>query len=339
MITKRRLMRRRRLPSLIVGAALATGGIFATEATGASAHKVDAQQEVSQNWSGYVVRSRSDKDFSSVSGSWVQPTVRASSGSGTGYSADWVGLGGSSQQSRALEQVGTSGDVVNGQTSYYAWYELVPSAEQQLSLVVHPGDHMSGKVTVNGTTVTVSLLDQTTGKSVTKTLRMSNPDTTSAEWIAEAPAAQTPGGSYSILPLADFGSVTFTNASATAGGHNGSIADPSWTVQQVDLTSAATSPVMGFGGGFGRSGPGGGSGQSTAGATAGRVSSNGSSFTVSYSANGVSASGSAGVGSAYGGYPSGGYGQPGFGGIPGGYPYGAGYPNGAYPGAYAYPSG
>jgi hypothetical protein len=335
MLTNRRFIRRRMLPVLVVGATLAGGGVLAAGATGASAHKLTAQQELSQNWSGYVVQSSSGKDFSTVSGSWVQPTVKASSGTGTGYSAAWVGLGGSSQQSQSLEQVGTAADVVNGRPTYYAWYELVPSAEQKLNLVVNPGDQIAGTVTVNATTVTVSLTDQTTGKSVTKTLQMSNPDTSSAEWIAEAPATQTPGGSYGVLPLANFGSVKFSNVSATSGGHTGSIADPSWTVQQVDMTSAATSPALGVGRRFDPSGLG-GSAQSTSSATAGPVSSDGSSFTVSYSAKGaaVSTSGSAGAGSAYGVYPGGPYDPPGLGGIPGGYSYGGGYPGAqGYPGA------
>jgi hypothetical protein len=194
------------------------------------------------------------------------------------------------------EQIGTAADVTGGKTSYYAWYELVPSAEQKLSLAVHPGDHMSGKVTVSGTTVTVSLSDQTTGKSTTKALRMSNLGTSSAEWIAEAPAAQTSYGSYSILPLADFGSVTFTNASVTAGAHTGSLADPSWTVQRVDMTPAATSPALG---GSVRISPAGlgEAGRSTGGASAGGISADGTSFTVTYSSGAAaqSSGGSAGA--------------------------------------------
>ena len=326
MITRHRLMRRRVLP-LVLGAALAVGGVFATDATGASTQNINAQQEQSQNWSGYVVQSSSGQSVSSVSGSWVQPTVKASSDSGTGYSAYWVGLGGSSHQSQALEQIGTAADVTGGQTTYYAWYELVPSAEQKLSLVVHPGDHVSGKVTVSGTTVTVSMSDQTTGKSTTKTLQMSNPDTSSAEWIAEAPAAQTSYGSYSILPLADFGSVTFTNASATAGGHTGSLADPSWTVQRVDMASAATSPALGRPARFSPAGLG-AAGQSAGGASAGGVSGDGTSFTVTYSSGAAAqpGGGSAGAGSGFGAYPRGPYGYPGYGGAPGGYAYGGGYP-------------
>ncbi|MGI8505914.1 MAG: G1 family glutamic endopeptidase, partial [Solirubrobacteraceae bacterium] len=128
----------------------------------------DVQQATSENWSGYVVGgSSSSKDFSSVSGSWVQPTAKCTSDGGSQYSAFWVGLGGSgSGQSEALEQTGTEADCSgSGTPSYFAWYELVPSAPVKLGLGVHPGDQISSKVSVNGTEVTVAVADQTTGQS------------------------------------------------------------------------------------------------------------------------------------------------------------------------------
>ena len=74
---------------------------------------------------------------------------------------------------------------------------------------------------------------------------MSNPDTSSAEWIAEAPSAESQDSSYQVLPLADFGKVTFTNASATSDGHTGTISDPNWSLQQVQLTSPSGSGELG----------------------------------------------------------------------------------------------
>jgi hypothetical protein len=342
--------RRRVMAAVGSAAAIVVASGFALTAPAASADATSAQQQTSQNWSGYVVQSSAGKSFSNVSGSWVEPSV--SSSSAQGYAAFWVGLGGASQQSQALEQTGTSAQVVNGQVTYYAWYELVPSAQVTLPLAIHPGDHMSGRVTVNGSNVTISLDDQTTGQSVTKTLQMSNPDTSSAEWIAEAPASEAADGSMQILPLADFGNVTFTNASATAGGQTGSISDPAWTVEQVDLSNAGGAPFLGDGSQFSPAGLGAGDAQqSAAGATAGGVSSDGTSFTVSYtsdatatpsgtspgSSGGTSASGDPGSGySGDGsGYPGGSAGYPG-----GGYP-GGGYPGGGYDysGGYGYSGG
>jgi hypothetical protein len=282
---------RNRLVSLATVAIAAVGAGLASTTSSASAQKVNAQRESSSNWSGYVVTSKNGQSFSSVSGSWVQPSVNANSSPSESSSAFWVGIGGSNNQSQALEQVGTEADSVNGQTQYHAWYELVPSPQQPLNLAINPGDHISAKVTVDGTTVTMSLTDDTTGQTQSKTLQVANPDTSSAEWIAEAPAAQTPAG-YSIVPLADFGKVSFTGAEATAGGHTGTIADSNWNVARVDLGSGGNQYYTAL------------SDQATAGASTGGVSADGTSFTVGYSAaNGAAqtptASGDPGSGYGY----------------------------------------
>jgi hypothetical protein len=316
------LRRRRFVPVLAIILALAAAGSLTIgRAASASATPLNVQQASSQNWAGYVVkRSTAANGFSSVSGSWVQPA--ATTGSSQGYSAFWVGLGGSSSQSQGLEQVGTEADVVNGQTQYSAWYELVPSAPVTLNLTIHAGDHIGAKVTVKGTNVTVSMTDQTTGASVTKSLHMANPDTSSAEWIAEAPSAATRFGGFQPLPLADFGKVAFTHTSATAGGHSGSIADPGWTVQRVQLSSSGGATGIGRrGAAFG---PGVASGQSSPGATTSSLSSSGS-FSVSWtpgSASSPAPTGPDAGGFPGGGYPGGGYGHGGFPG--GGYGYGFG---------------
>jgi Peptidase A4 family len=310
---RRRILNRRVLALTAVAAMASLGAGLAATAPSATAAKVHAQRESSSNWSGYVVSSKRGQSFSSVSGSWVQPSVNASTSTSQSSSAFWVGLGGSSDQSQALEQVGTEADVTGGQTTYHAWYELVPAAQQPLDVAIHPGDHISAKVTVDGSSVTVSLSDDTTGQSQTKTLPMSNPDTSSAEWIAEAPAAETAGG-FTILPLADFGKVTFTDATATSDGHTGTIADSAWNVARVNLGSGNVSvsgPVYTMYS----------AGQS-AGASTGTVSSDGRSFTVSYSAASAQSPAEQGIPGDYGyGYGGGGY----------GYGWGYGY---WYPGAY-----
>jgi len=345
--TRKNLLRSRASWALVVGAVLSLGSLFAAHPANASTPTDQAQQETSGNWSGYVVQSKTGKSFSNVSGSWTQPSVNSSSGAGQGYSAFWVGLGGASDQSQALEQVGTEADVINGQPTYYAWYELVPAAQQKLNLPIHPGDHMSASVNVDGTTVNISISDQTTGQSVSKTLQMSNPDTSSAEWIAEAPAAQSDSGNDSILPLADFGKVTFTQTSATADGHTGPLADPNWNPQQVDMSSGGTQPFLGSQRYFDQSGVGVSAQASGGGASTGS-SADGSSFTVSYGSGGSSSSGGgggdqsgAGTSGDNGGDPGYSYGYPGSGsgtsGDPG-YGYGSsGYGDGGGTPAYSYP--
>jgi hypothetical protein len=201
-----------------------------------------------------------------------------------------------------------------------------------VNLAIHPGDHMSGTVTVNGSNVTVSLSDQTTGGSFSKTLQMSNPDVSSAEWVAEAPSSCGQSASNCTpMPLADFGTVQFTNSSATTtDGHTGTISDPNWSATAVTLSPSSGN--LGFAG-YDPTAPSG-----SAGATPSALSSDGSSFSVTWNADSSSAtptSGTAGSGSgSSGGYGGGGYGYGG--GYPGGgYGYG-GYPDGGYGGGYIY---
>ena len=297
-----------------VTAAAALTGVWA----GSASADTTGQESVSQNWAGYVAGdSSSGTQFSNVSGSWVQPT--ANCGSGQTYSAFWVGLGGSGDGSPALEQTGTQADCnADGSTDYYAWYELVPAAPVRLGLAIQSGDHIAAKVSVSGTSVTVSLSDETSGQSSTKTLQMDSPDTSSAEWIAEAPSACDGSGSCQPLPLSDFGTVQFTNSSATANGHTGTISDSSWAAQPVVLGSGGASDVSLA------------AGQSSAGAAPSSLSSDGSSFSVAYQQSAASASGSGTGGSAGGSgdyrYGDGGYGYGGYPGADGGYGYGYGYP-------------
>ena len=215
-------------------ATTALAGVVALGAPGiaTAAAQSPVRSEVSENWAGYVV---TGKNFSSVSGGWREPTVKASSSSSETYSAVWVGLGGYRTSTSSLEQVGASADYVDGHAEYYAWYELLPSAQVRLNIAIHPGDKISARVSVTGTTVTVSLSDQTTGRSVVKTLHMSQPDTSSAEWIVEAPATEAFGGNYQVLPLADFAKVAFSEATATAGGYEGGISSAHWSATRIQL--------------------------------------------------------------------------------------------------------
>lgn len=318
--------RLRKRAGAVAAAIAATGALVAVWAAPASAQTAAVQSASSANWSGYVVGSSSSSSatYSSVSGSWTQPSANCTAGSGD--ASFWVGLGGAGQQSNALEQVGTEVDCSgSGTGSNYAWYELVPSAPVRLDLTISPGDHVSGRVDVSGTTVTVSLADHTSGQSVTKTLTMSNPDTSSAEWIAEAPSACDSSGNCQPVTLADFGKVTFTGASATANGHTGTISDQSWANEPVSLSSEA--------GGYG--GPEFLSTQQASGdAQPSGLSTDGSSFSVSYVGSGSQSSASAGDGS-YGGDGGGYGGYGGTGGYGGYYGYGAAGGYHGYPGGYS----
>jgi hypothetical protein len=256
--------------------ALVAAVAFLALASGAGAKAATA---VSSNWAGYAV---SGTTYRSVSGTWTQPAAScASATSSQTASAFWVGLGGDSEASNALEQTGTEADcAVNGLATYSAWYELVPAASAKAPLKISAGDRISASVQVAGTSVTVKLRDLTTGRGFTKTLRMAAPDVSSAEWIAEAPSTITPVGT-TILPLTDFGTVRFTSATATTtSARTGTISDSAWSPIRIDLVSAGGGP--GPGRGFGPFAPAAGGIE----AVASRLAAGGSAFSIAWSQTG-----------------------------------------------------
>jgi hypothetical protein len=216
----------------------ATGTTGATGSTGPAGAPSVTNPSISLNWAGYAISGGSGvvRHFKHVSGSWIAPAVTCTPGSTT-YSAFWVGLGGLSQHSTGLEQTGTEADCdANGVAHYSAWYELVPAGPVALKLAIAAGDTVSAAVSVHGTRVTIRLVDDTSGASIVKHLRLARPDTTSAEWIAEAPSTCDPSRSCTALPLTDFGTVDFSNAAArTARGVAGTISDSSWLAQAIAL--------------------------------------------------------------------------------------------------------
>jgi Peptidase A4 family len=172
-------------------------------------HGVRDTEVSSENWSGYAATG-ADGAFSSVSSSWTQPTATCSSGRhGRGgsdtYAAFWVGLDGYSSDS--VEQTGTLIECVGSTAYYYGWYEMYPSALVTYSNTLKPGDAISASVTFSGSdTYTLTLKDSTQNWTKTETISESGLDRSSAEVITEAPCCTNSGG---ILPLADFGTVTY----------------------------------------------------------------------------------------------------------------------------------
>src|SRR4051812_2881318 len=147
-----------------------------------------AESSTSSNWAGYAVM-RDGVRFARVAGAWTMPHVDCSSVQ-IRWSAVWVGLGGYDDTSPALEQIGTEADCdSSGRAHYWAWYELVPDVSHRARLRVHPGDRMAASVVVTGRRVRLRLSNRTTGLGLTRTLFAEAVDTTSAEWIIEAPSA------------------------------------------------------------------------------------------------------------------------------------------------------
>ena len=182
----------------------------------------------STNWSGYAVTGTS---FTQALGSWVVPAATCSKTPNT-YSSFWVGIDG--WTSDTVEQTGTDSDCDGRTASYYAWYEFYPAASVLISSVpVSPGNKISASVTWNsGSSFTIKITNETTGKSFSKPGSVSGAQRTSAEWIAEAPCCTRRGG---ILPLADFGTVSL-------GDDYSGVSDTNWA-----RDSTITGPISDFG--------------------------------------------------------------------------------------------
>jgi hypothetical protein len=249
---------RRLLPAVLAAFA-------ALPAAGASAGTT-----TSSNWAGYAVH-RTGVRFRAVSAAWTVPAVTCDSGSA--YSANWVGLGGYHTDAAALEQAGTESDCsASGRARYSAWYELVPQTSRTIHMTVDAGDQMTVRVGVRGRRVTIRLRDLTRGTAFSRTLTATAVDTTSAEWIVEAPS-ECFGSRCRVLPLAAFADTTFSGARATsATGHAGTISDPLWADTAIELSADSGGPQFG--------GP---RGRETAGAASagtGALSATGDSFAV-----------------------------------------------------------
>jgi hypothetical protein len=246
-------------------AAIATAAVALAGAPGAL-----ADSTVSSNWSGYAVH-RSGVRFRQASAVWRQPSASCKSGNES-YSATWVGLGGYSASSDALEQIGTEIDCNGGRIVSSAWYELVPAPSQSIDMTVRPGDVMAAQVDVVGHRVTLTLQDTTRHRTFTKVLYTSAIDLSSAEWIVEAPSDCISATSCQTLPLADFGKTSFALAAATStSGLAGTISSHAWGTTKITLSPGGRRFVAYRG-----------SGASAGGAVPSKLTAGGSAFNVSY---------------------------------------------------------
>jgi hypothetical protein len=251
---------------------------------GAGVASAQAATATSSNWAGYAVR-KTGTAFRHVSGTWTVPAVDCADSTET-FSANWVGLGGYSSSSKALEQLGTESDCTRaGTASYSGWFEVVPAAATTARMTVKAGDVVRASAAVRGTLVTLKLTNLTRAKTIAKTVRASAVDVSSAEWIVEAPSLCDAACSQSAL--ADFGSTAFSAAGATtAAGHTGPILDAAWTPVAITLRATGRGGPGGLLPGSDAGGPGRGRGAiepaSSGGATPGTLTASGDGFGVVY---------------------------------------------------------
>jgi hypothetical protein len=208
-----------------------------------SGHRVEVPRGANQslNWSGYVAGAASNTDeYTSVTGTWTVPKVEAT----TANSADatWVGIGG--VQTRDLIQAGTLATVRNGTVTYSAWIETLPEASERVPLSVHSGDSITTTLTEQSPDLwLITIKNNTSGKEY-RTLVEYESSYSTAEWVQEM--VSTVGGEF--IPLDSFGSVAFTDVSATVDGENKNLqelnAKPLHMVTSEGQTLASTSAVV-----------------------------------------------------------------------------------------------
>lgn len=162
----------------------------------------NARGGYSSNWAGAVKRSTG---ITRVAGTITVPKV----GSDGGHSgAAWVGIDGDSDCGRALLQTGI--DFFNDGT-FDAWWEWIPDNVNFFdNFTIAEGDQIFMEVDASSTTTGVATLENlTNGDKVTHDFEKGDtPSTlceTDADWIIE---------DYEDS-FADFGSITFTDNSAT----------------------------------------------------------------------------------------------------------------------------
>jgi hypothetical protein len=166
----------------------------------------------SSNWSGYVA---SGGTFTSVTGSWIVPTVSASA---SGADATWVGIGGLT--SRDLIQAGTQAMVDGrGTVEYSSWIEMLPQSSRTVPLSVTAGDSVTVSITQKtGNDWLIAMKNNTTGDTYNITVQYSSSNS-SAEWVQEAPSV-----GRGLVALDQFGTLQFTGGSAVRDGKSMSLA-------------------------------------------------------------------------------------------------------------------
>jgi len=193
--------------------------------------------EYSSNWAGAVYNSAAGT-YKSVTATFVVPTPKSPSGSGSYSASAWVGIDGDSC-GNAILQTGVDFNVDGGSVSYDAWYEWYPDYAYDFSgIPISAGNTIKLTVTATSTKAGTAVIQNvSTGKTVTKSLTSSSAlCEQDAEWIVE----DFEEGS-SLVPFANFGKVVFTSASATTS--SGSVGPGSANVIDIEQGSTVLTSV------------------------------------------------------------------------------------------------
>lgn len=198
----------------------------------------------SNNWAGYAaLPEHSRASFRYVQATFTVPSVNCAATTNA-FSVHWVGLDGFA--TGTVQQDGIEANC-NGTTPVYsAWWETYPAHQIQTvsSVSVSPGDAVTASVYFNRGSgahhdqYNFMLTDVSNGESFNlwKPCGGSSCKNGSAEVISEAPS------SASVLPLADFGIISFVNVHVTdKGGQKGGISSSNWNHSKIIMVGGEVS--------------------------------------------------------------------------------------------------
>ena len=205
-----------------VPVALANGQSAVVNTSGTSGG-VTPNSAGASNFAGYGV-TPGNGTVTDTRGTWVVPSVTGQPGAD---SATFVAIDGFQSGSQSVEQAGTV-QMVNssGYPAYAAFTQMLPSPPQILpsqNYPVQPGDTITSEVLyIGGGKFNLSLSDQSSPGNVRWVYNTNQslpngqvPARSSAEWVEEQAFNTATQQEY---PLANFGSVTFSNIQTTISG-------------------------------------------------------------------------------------------------------------------------
>jgi hypothetical protein len=169
-------------------------------------------------WSGYAAKANGVRE---VSGEWTVPVVECSQASIASAVGIWVGIDGYGNTKLVKAGVGATCASPTSDACYYLFTEVRPGTEDPITDCsgVSPGDDLSIDVVnspFGSSTFVITISDNGSAVGSPITLTAPSKRDKSAECVVQLPPGKVGLARAHYTQLADFGSVTFTECSATA---------------------------------------------------------------------------------------------------------------------------
>ncbi len=173
---------------VLLAAALVPASAGTSLAASAGFGPQSAHQYADSIWGGYAVAG-GDGDFTSISGSWTEPSVTCNTTDD--LFAPWVGIDGYGTET--VEQTGVQTDCSSGRPVLSAWYEMYPANPVYFSNAVSQGDKFTASVVATSShKYTLTINDTTKGWTQTVSKTLSSSENATAEAVIESPTSSYP---------------------------------------------------------------------------------------------------------------------------------------------------